>query len=72
MKNALRAIELKTLHIMDKLISNNLNLQMYSFLLLFREFEEKQLLGINNKTQEDEKGRHSYLDYQFRRIINIQ
>lgn len=50
MKNALRAIELKTLHIMDKLISNNLNLQMYSFLLLFREFEEKQLLGINNKT----------------------
>ena len=43
MANAVRAIEIKVLEILSKLTSYRLNMQVYQFLLLFREFQEKNL-----------------------------
>ena len=38
MKNAVRAIELKVLAILDKICDYRLNLQVYKYLIIFRQF----------------------------------
>jgi len=38
MKNAVRAIEMKILAILDKICDYRLNLQCYKYLILFRKF----------------------------------
>ena len=38
MKNAVRAVEVKVLNILEKITSYRLNLQMHKFLFLFRRF----------------------------------
>mmetsp|Transcript_30174 Transcript_30174/g.46110 ORF Transcript_30174/g.46110 Transcript_30174/m.46110 type:complete len:173 (-) Transcript_30174:6034-6552(-) len=43
MKNAVRAIEVKVLSILDKITSYRLNLQVHKFLFLFRRFQEQNL-----------------------------
>jgi len=43
MKNALKAIELKILMILEKLCSYRLNLQVFKFLKMFRKFQEINL-----------------------------
>jgi hypothetical protein len=43
MKNAVRAIEMKVLAILDKICDYRLNLQVYKFLIMFRKFQELNL-----------------------------
>ena len=43
MKNAVRSIELKSLQVMENLLSHRLNMQVFNFLRLYRQFQEQWL-----------------------------